>query len=80
MEPSKSPSPIPSPKEKILMVNFSIQRSELNTLEDIIKAIDISGVGFIAVVNENDFWNVIEQLRDKGAEGILVVPIEKMVL
>lgn len=33
-----------------------------------------------SVVNENDFWNVIDQLRDKGAEGILVVPIEKMVL
>ncbi|MEM6319591.1 MAG: ATP phosphoribosyltransferase [Bacteroidota bacterium] len=33
-----------------------------------------------SVVNENDFWNVIDQLREKGAEGILVVPIEKMVL
>ena len=33
-----------------------------------------------SVVNENDFWNVIDQLRANGAEGILVVPIEKMVL
>lgn len=33
-----------------------------------------------SVVNENDFWNVIEQLRENGAEGILVVPIEKMIL
>jgi len=33
-----------------------------------------------SVVNENDFWNVIDQLRDNGAEGILVVPIEKMIL
>ncbi len=33
-----------------------------------------------SVVNENDFWNVIDQLRENGAEGILVVPIEKMVL
>lgn len=33
-----------------------------------------------SVVNENDFWNVIDQLQENGAEGILVVPIEKMVL
>lgn len=33
-----------------------------------------------SVVNENDFWNVIDQLKDNGAQGILVVPIEKMVL
>ena len=30
------------------------------------------------VINENDFWEIIEKLKDKGAEGILVVPIEKM--
>jgi len=33
-----------------------------------------------SVVKENDFWNVIENLRDEGCEGILVVAIEKMVL
>lgn len=33
-----------------------------------------------SVVNENDFWNVIDQLKNLGAEGILVVPIEKMVV
>jgi ATP phosphoribosyltransferase len=32
------------------------------------------------VVNEDDFWEVIENLREAGAEGILVIPIEKMVL
>jgi ATP phosphoribosyltransferase len=31
-----------------------------------------------SVVNEDDFWEVIERLREAGAEGILVVPIEKM--
>lgn len=30
------------------------------------------------VINENDFWEIIEKLNDIGAEGILVVPIEKM--
>lgn len=32
------------------------------------------------VVDENNFWNVIDKLKDLGAEGILVVPIEKMIL
>jgi ATP phosphoribosyltransferase len=33
-----------------------------------------------SVVNENDFWELIEKLKDAGAEGILVVPIEKMIV
>ncbi len=32
-----------------------------------------------SVVNENDFWGVIEKLKNLGAEGILVLPIGKMV-
>ncbi len=32
------------------------------------------------VIDENDFWEVIDQLKDAGAEGILVAPIEKMIL
>ncbi len=33
-----------------------------------------------SVVNENVFWEVIEKLKALGAEGILVVPIEKMIV
>mgnify|MGYP002651442375 CR=1 FL=1 len=33
-----------------------------------------------SVISEADFWNVIEQLKANGAEGILIIPIEKMVL
>jgi len=33
-----------------------------------------------SVVNEDDFWEIIQKLRDAGAQGILVVPIEKMIL
>ena len=33
-----------------------------------------------SVVNEDAFWESIEQLRAAGAEGILVVPIEKMIV
>ncbi len=32
-----------------------------------------------SVVNENDFWEVIEKLKQFEAEGILVMPIEKMI-
>jgi ATP phosphoribosyltransferase len=33
-----------------------------------------------SVVEEDDFWEKIEQLREAGAQGILVIPIEKMML
>ncbi|WP_339624172.1 ATP phosphoribosyltransferase [uncultured Winogradskyella sp.] len=33
-----------------------------------------------SVINKNDFWNVIDELKLNGAEGILVCPIENMVL
>ncbi len=33
-----------------------------------------------SVINKDKFWEVIDELRQAGAEGILVCPIEKMVL
>lgn len=33
-----------------------------------------------SVINKNDFWNIIDELKTNGAEGILVCPIENMVL
>lgn len=32
------------------------------------------------VIEKNKFWDVIDELKAMGAEGILVIPIEKMVL
>ncbi|MBC6698818.1 ATP phosphoribosyltransferase [Hymenobacter puniceus] len=32
-----------------------------------------------SVVNEDDFWHITSQLKAVGAEGILVLPIEKMI-
>ncbi len=32
-----------------------------------------------SVISENDFWEIIESLREAGAQGILVLPIEKMI-
>ncbi len=33
-----------------------------------------------SVINKNEFWEVIDELKLNGAEGILVCPIENMVL
>jgi ATP phosphoribosyltransferase len=33
-----------------------------------------------SVLSESEFWNIINQLREAGAQGILVIPIEKMIL
>jgi ATP phosphoribosyltransferase len=33
-----------------------------------------------SVVKEDEFWEVIDKLKGLGAEGILVIPIEKMIL
>lgn len=32
-----------------------------------------------SVIQENDYWEIIEQLKNLGAEGILIIPIEKMI-
>jgi ATP phosphoribosyltransferase len=33
-----------------------------------------------SVLSEKEFWRVIDQLRELGAQGILVIPIEKMIV
>jgi|TARA_R110002110_G_scaffold92763_12_gene242000 ATP phosphoribosyltransferase len=33
-----------------------------------------------SVIQENEFWEVIDALKSAGAEGILVIPIDKMVI
>ncbi len=33
-----------------------------------------------SVVQEDKFWDIIEDLKNHGAQGILVVPIEKMII
>lgn len=32
------------------------------------------------VIDESRFWDIIDELRTEGAEGILIVPIDKMIL
>jgi len=33
-----------------------------------------------SVLSEAEFWHIIEKLKNAGAQGILVVPIEKMIM
>jgi ATP phosphoribosyltransferase len=33
-----------------------------------------------SVIKEDQFWEVIDQIKQLGAQGILVVPIEKMII
>ena len=40
---------------------------------------EAGGSSIHSVVNENDFWEKIDLLKSLGAEGILVIPIEKMI-
>ncbi len=32
-----------------------------------------------SVINENDFWEIVENLKNEGAEGILVLAIDQMI-
>jgi ATP phosphoribosyltransferase len=41
---------------------------------------DVGWSSVHSVIKEDDFWDVIDQLKEKGAEGILVCPIEKMIV
>ena len=33
-----------------------------------------------SVISEEKFWEVIDELKTVGAEGILIIPIEKMII
>ena len=37
-------------------------------------------VSIHSVIKESDFWDIIDQLQECGAQGILVIPIEKMIV
>ncbi len=41
---------------------------------------DPDWVSVHSVVKENTFWEVIDRLKDAGAQGILIIPIEKMII
>ena len=46
----------------------------------IVPLVDKGWCSIHSVVQEDQFWERIDQLKEAGAEGILVIPIEKMIL
>ena len=76
-----------SRKSKYILMNVpNVKISEVSTILPVLKSptvIPLAEEGWSSVhsvIDEDQFWEVIDQLKEAGAEGILVCPIEKMVL
>ncbi|MFV5690008.1 ATP phosphoribosyltransferase [Flavobacterium sp. ZT3R25] len=74
-------------KSKYILMNVPNDKIELiNQILPVLKSptvMPLAQEGWSSVhtvIEEDRFWDVIDQLKDAGAEGILVCPIEKMVL
>ncbi len=66
-----------APEEKIEIITGLIPGMKAPS---VVKLARPGWVSLHSVINENDFWEVIAALQAEGAEGILVVPIEKMIV
>ncbi len=65
------------PNEKIEAITDILPGMKSPTLMPLVK----EGWSSVhTVINEQRFWEIIGQLKAHGAEGILVIPIEKMIL
>lgn len=76
-----------SRKSKYILMNVPNNRIEkVSSILPVLKSptiMPLSEEGWSSlhsVIEEDTFWEVIDQLKEAGAEGILVCPIEKMVL
>ncbi|UOX33248.1 ATP phosphoribosyltransferase [Flavobacterium sediminilitoris] len=76
-----------SRKSKYILMNVPNNRIEkVSSILPVLKSptiMPLSEEGWSSlhsVIEEDTFWKVIDQLKEAGAEGILVCPIEKMVL
>lgn len=76
-----------SRKSKYILMNVPNNKiSEVSSILPVLKSPTIMPLAeegwssLHSVILEEQFWEVIDQLKEAGAEGILVCPIEKMVL
>ena len=74
-------------KSKYILLNAPNDKIEaISLIQPVLKSptvLPLAKIGWSSlhsVINAEDFWEVIDQLKDAGAEDILVCPIEKMVL
>jgi ATP phosphoribosyltransferase len=64
------------PNDKIAMVSKLLPGLKSPS---IIPLIEPGWSSLHSVIGENEFWKIIDELKNAGAEGILVLPIEKMI-
>lgn len=76
-----------SRKSKYILMNVPNDKiSEISKILPVLKSptvMPLAEEGWSSVhsvIDEDKFWEVIDQLKEAGVEGILVCPIEKMVL
>lgn len=74
-------------KSKYILMNVPNERiPEVSSILPVLKSptiLPLAQKGWSSlhsVIDEGKFWEVIDQLKEAGAEGILIVPIEKIVL
>lgn len=74
-------------KSKYILMNVPNQKiEEISKILPVLKSPTIMPLAekgwssLHSVIEEEQFWEVIDQLKEAGAEGILICPIEKMVL
>lgn len=74
-------------KSKYILMNVPNDKiSEISTILPVLKSptvLPLAEKGWSSVhsvINDEQFWEVINQLKQAGAEDILICPIEKMVL
>ncbi len=66
-----------APNDKIEAINKILPGMKSPT---VMPLMDKGWSSIHTVINDKDFWEVIDQLRANGAEGILTIPIGKMIL
>lgn len=74
-------------KSKYILMNVPNNKiQEISSILPVLKSptvLPLAEAGWSSVhsvINDDQFWEVIDQLKNAGAEGILICPIEKMVL
>ncbi|MGZ2369402.1 ATP phosphoribosyltransferase [Ancylomarina sp. YFZ004] len=66
-----------APNDKIEAINSILPGMKSPT---VMPLMDKDWSSIHTVINDKDFWEVIDQLKANGAEGILTIPIGKMIL
>ena len=74
-------------KSKYILMNVPNEKiEEIGKILPVLKSLTVMPLAeegwssVHSVIDKDSFWDVIDQLKEAGAEGILVCPIEKMVL